>query len=1307
MLVSKRLISCLLAAALVALGLGGCAEEQPAVNRVQPGALRKSEFIGSTFYMRQTVIDTPYSVDFTFVGEQGTLEKIEWDIQENFLLARRSYEWIAGSEGEGLNGSSTEANAPVAIYRIDSHFDIRRQYNPSTGEELNVIEENAFDRPWYQRDFFRVDWSRNLAESSDFLALGRMFDGVRVESVAYEVPFGSGDANAPQFIDEDGDDRFDYMDIVNKSFVTPGQVFIEGLGNIPSCYLLYQDHFDCTSAEITVRNSFLKVDASRDYQPMVYTGDRMERFGYFVTARPGYDPQYGAVESARHRFINRHNVWQESHKGGATGALVACTTDAECADGRGSVCDMDYARAHRTRTGACTIPLRDRAVRPIPYYLSKNFPEDLEPDAEHLESEWNAAFSQTVSSAREQECLANGGDAGSCAAERTRPDSQNVFVICHSPVRESDAAACGARGTVAEIGDLRYSLIGWVNDPHRSSPLGYGPSAADPETGELIQANAFIYGAAIETLSTFARDIVALLNGQLDVDTLTSGENVAAWVDRMNAAGSESTGRPADDHVVAIDGADAADINEAMGFRERLAPALAEGRRAAPRSPAELRERITESRARLERAGVFGRDDLRGQVRLGNLHGTDIERMLTTRGLVAGAGIDPAHTLDQDALAAASPLRGRTNVGRLRALDDARRRLQAAGCVLNADFADDGLLGLAREIQRAVTSGTGVLNWYGRDYPVVDASGAIDQQQVRAMLRHPIFAAVTAHEIGHTVGLRHNFSGSFDSINYRPRYWELRDDGNMRPRAYDPLTDAEIDGRIIENQYASVMDYGNNFVVTDSNGLGHYDHAAIKMGYADLVEVFDGVADPQEMVWYDIFSRYGWPVTLTFDAVTGGPISAYTYTDIPGLLGGIEGLERRADVPYTSLRADAMLGAQGFDDAVVDAAGRPMVPYLFCSDEQADLGPDCLRYDTGADVYETMQNVADTYWNYYIFNAFRRERLGFNTDSYVGRIYDRYFSKLQYANQIYSLYRPIITDVFGDFDGFDETFWTRENGMGAWTLGVGVGYSLLTRVIASPEPGQYGVGTRADGSSALLSGAGRSATVDTLDGRYLETTWNFDEGYYWFDQLERAGYFYDKVLAVQVLTDPETNFLGRDTSADVRQYQLNYYTSFAPSMRGLLRGLLSDDWSAIGARGMGRGALRFPTPIELANGGATGSPIDPAASFSLQMYASVLGMALIPQTFDQSYMNESRIHVQGGAEGVSLTGPTVEFVDPASGLTYVAASRLEGGVEKGVGAAMLLHAQALADRGATLELARYMDNVNVVRRLSWEYGFGI
>ena len=69
------------------------------------------------------------------------------------------------------------------------------------------------------------------------------------------------------------------------------------------------------------------------------------------------------------------------------------------------------------------------------------------------------------------------------------------------------------------------------------------------------------------------------------------------------------------------------------------------------------------------------------------------------------------------------------------------------------------------------------------------------------------------------------------------------------------------------------------------------------------------------------------------------------------------------------------------------------------------------------------------------------------------------------------------------------------------------------------------------------------------------------------------------------------------------------------------------------------------------------------------------------------------------------TVPVVEFTDSASGLTYVALSRQEDGLERGVGAQMLLHAQALQARGATAELRRYMDNINIVRELSWSLYF--
>src|SRR4029079_18347565 len=67
----------------------------------------------------------------------------------------------------------------------------------------------------------------------------------------------------------------------------------------------------------------------------------------------------------------------------------------------------------------------------------------------------------------------------------------------------------------------------WVDRPQAAGPLGYGPSSQDPETGEIISASAYIYGAALDIYAKFAVDSVRLANGQLSTDDLLSGKTIS------------------------------------------------------------------------------------------------------------------------------------------------------------------------------------------------------------------------------------------------------------------------------------------------------------------------------------------------------------------------------------------------------------------------------------------------------------------------------------------------------------------------------------------------------------------------------------------------------------------------------------------------------------------------------------------------------------------------------------------------------------------------------------------------------------
>jgi len=138
--------------------VGGCAQVVGDIDRTQPNRVNKQIFQGE-WYLSRTVIDVPYTTNFVVVGDTAELERVRWEVQKDLLIAFRTYDRVEGTDKATQMTGGEYQGAPIVAYKVLSHFDVQRQYSPGTGEQMNVIEENTTDRPWYERQYVRVDWS--------------------------------------------------------------------------------------------------------------------------------------------------------------------------------------------------------------------------------------------------------------------------------------------------------------------------------------------------------------------------------------------------------------------------------------------------------------------------------------------------------------------------------------------------------------------------------------------------------------------------------------------------------------------------------------------------------------------------------------------------------------------------------------------------------------------------------------------------------------------------------------------------------------------------------------------------------------------------------------------------------------------------------------------------------------------------------------------------------------------------------------------------------------------------------------------
>lgn len=1201
--------------ALAVVSVSGCAGERDPINRVQPNYVAKSYFDGEWHYA-STLVSVPAGDAATAAGfGEWDLKSVTWDVQKDWLLARRTYEIIDGADSLEREGDDYEGTI-LAAYRIQSHFDIQKSYNQATGEEYNILSENMSDRPWYDREYIRVDWSTNYFDSA---GLGGFYSGNQgapgqIHALSFFKECEDGDRNsidgtcnsepdAPVFVDG-------YFDVTSRYIAKPGSISMWGYNNIPLCWLY--GFMECTSQEFTLRHSFKRKDPNHKFEKRSYKGPETELFGYFDTMRMSYNYQENIREQNKVRYMNRHPIWTQ-----------------ESFNDDGSLKDVSQRKA-----------------QPIVYHVNRDFPTQEEDPviydtAVRVAREWDAVFSNVV---------AQLGVAP--------PAGGKMFVLCpHNPVREGDSVWCGEAGTSPRIGDLRYSMLGYMPDYMSYGLLGLGPSNNDLLTGEIVAGSAYVYHYN-NTAAWDVTQMILLLNGDLDPEQYIDGLDMTDWIDEVN---SGSLTRQMD-----------YELEDARSFVQHMVAGpharYWDGRRQAPGEEDIAYQKEHGHKAWLmnfmddfEQRGLIEKNDGVAAARLSNLHGTEIEGMLMTDDLLGSAGVlrsDLAAQLDERGQDF-SPLRGAFDSQRHEMLQEFFMKQN----MFVAEFADAALLGLAKEYKNSNLS----------------------SEEIFQAVRARIYFAVMAHEIGHSLGLMHNFGASDDAINYFPKYWEIRDDGYVGPRIDDPMSQDEIDQSIYNYGYSSVMDYAGRYTI-DGTGLGRYDMAAIMWGYGDLVQVFKDIGS------VDADTLKSWADDDGEVLSLGAAPSATHYTYFYNRMGPSLYDENNREWVKTNELIDAYKWT---------ADGRARVPYIYCSHGRSDLGDSCLTRDFGADTYERLTGILDDVDTWYVMRNFNRGKISSGYDDvmgYVRRYMGRTYMRIKRWHDVYGLYKQLLPRYYSD-QQLEEFFMDPVEGWGVQTQGVQMAFNHLVKVLFTPDIKGWKIATDTLGNELTVENpyvSGDEFTTDITNARFYSTAWSYgyngerDCGYYWYDCLHHMGYYLDKIMAIQALTDSETYFVARATPEDIREWKVGYFSTFRDQLLEINRALMAGDYSGVGpyVADPEAGKMAFPNytdlnSIKVDHSAGPGFVVDPAATFTIQLYWQIFGKARFSGTFDMEFQDRSYIWGLDGATPDVDPARVVSFEDPFSSMKYFALTfNGEGAAE-----AMLDRANALYVRSSLCNAA--------------------
>jgi len=464
-------------------------------------------------------------------------------------------------------------------------------------------------------------------------------------------------------------------------------------------------------------------------------------------------------------------------------------------------------------------------------------------------------------------------------------------------------------------GNLRYNVLNLITDPVDNGMLGYGPSATNPLTGEIVHAHVNQYAGVIRTLSRRMWNELTLHynRGEIDrpdsfIPTLpdTSAPDTS---DTVDASATISTGFAGiEDSLLA---------KQTTALESSLPVAVA----SEPKFSNGYNQWITPSQ---QPATSFSKNIAKHQM--------DLEHMAE-------------HNMYSEEFMWVST----KSKGLIKGID-----------YLEGDYFDNSDLDPSA-VDYLDNVNTKLKKW--------DKLSASQQKIVSDQISKHMYKSTLVHELGHNLGLRHNFMGSVDKENFYNQ-------DEMNAFGYDKVP-----------AHSSAMDYGAS-IFDETPIYGKYDIAALRFGYGRELEY----TTEHEVTAIETNPETGAETETT----TTEKVTKY------GSLSSIDQELNKNEHAY-------LLGSvQQFKENLSSKDENAVIKtFEYCTDGHVRSTTTCNRFDEGSNILEQTEFRIQKYWDSYDLMNKRDGREQFYEYKLQSYAYTRWWQ----FNQIRS-----VVDDLGDID---------------------------------------------------------------------------------------------------------------------------------------------------------------------------------------------------------------------------------------------------------------------------------------------------